>query len=228
MLQILSSFLSLILYLPFIYAQTDDLCGIIETVLPTGPTTVENVVQCACQNTIAEAIEANSVLAAFAAFVGELDAEVLLLGEISSIGETECIYPANAIQQCTLANVCAFTCATGTTLCSDGSCSATCPSSVLRREQLPMVTSAARCPANKEMCRFGRSLKCVDTQTNLVSCGGCMHGRPSKRGQDCSEIPGVDVVSCVGGGCDVKSCIEGYTFNPDSRSCSLTATELSS
>jgi len=78
-----------------------------------------------------------------------------------------------------------------------------------------------QCPANQEMCRFGNSLKCVDTLTNLVSCGGCMNTKLSQRGQDCSEMPGVDVVSCHVGVCIVESCIKGYTFNPEHRSCSL-------
>jgi len=139
-----------------------------------------------------------------------------------------CKYPANAIQDCTRKHLCAYTCASGTTRCSNGKCLKTCPSAaVVRREQLPMATSASRCPANQEMCRFGYSYKCVDTQNSLVSCGGCMHGKPSKRGQDCSEIPGVDAVSCNRGVCDVKSCTKDYTFDPDYRNCSLTANVLS-
>jgi len=179
---------------------------------------------------IPETIAANPVLARYAAFAGLMDAELHLDNLVIAAGVQTCNYPANAIQQCTITNVCAYTCASGTTLCSDGSCSNSCPSAPagLRRDQLPMPTSASRCPANQEMCRFGNSLKCVNTKTNLVSCGGCMHGKPSKRGRDCSEIPGVDAVACLGGVCDVKSCIKGYTFDPDYRNCSLTPTDVSS
>jgi len=238
MLQILSSFLSLILYLPFIYAQFQDTCNFVSSSLPIDSFEDDNVdiSVCLCLDTIPDAIATNPALAAFAAYIGESLAEQILsdlvitgpgLGGMQ--GQT-CHFPANAIEQCTFSNVCAYTCASGTTLCSDGSCSTSCPSApaAARRDQLPMPTSAFRCPAHQEICRFGNSLKCVDTQTSLVSCGGCMHGRPSKRGKDCSEIPGVNAVSCLGGVCDVTSCMKGYTFNPDYRNCSLTATDVSS
>jgi len=230
MLQILSSVLSLILYLPFINADTKDTCGNVVASLPTGPNTFGTFAGCLCEDGLADAIATNPTLHAFAAFKGQAKAERRLDNLItSSSSERVCHYPNNAIPQCTIRDVCAFTCASGTNLCHNGKCHKHCPSAApVRRDQLPMATPAPRCPAKQEMCRFGQSFKCVDTQSSLVSCGGCMHGKASTRGQDCSEIPGVDVVSCNQGVCDVQSCTKDYTFNPDYRNCSLTANDISS
>lgn len=54
---------------------------------------------------------------------------------------------------------------------------------------------------------YTRTFECVDTQTDLESCGGCVdndspHGeRNLHGGRDCSAIPNVDSVRCVSGKC---------------------------
>lgn len=49
--------------------------------------------------------------------------------------------------------------------------------------------------------------ECVDTQSNIESCGGC----PGEgNGQDCTAIEGVADVACVNSVCLVTSCRRGW------------------
>jgi len=59
--------------------------------------------------------------------------------------------------------------------------------------------------------------ECVDTRTNLESCGGCVVpyslGSTSKEvelGVDCTTLPGVSDVGCHRGKCIVRKCRKGY------------------
>jgi len=227
MLQILSLFLSLIIYLPFINADTTDQCAIVMTNVPIGPGATQEFIGCLCKDGIADAIAKDPTLNAFATVVGEMLAEEILDSQIDdSPTEQVCRYPEDAIPQCTFTNLCAFTCGSGKTLCSDGKCKKNCPSAdvdINRRDQLPMPTPASRCPGKQEMCRIGKTFKCIDTQNSLVYCGGCPQAKLSKRGKDCSEIEGADFVSCRRGVCDVESCLKDYSLDPESGTCSLDA-----
>jgi hypothetical protein len=214
---LLTSFLSLIIYLPLINARFTDHCASLNTKLDH-----ERFTMPICDDMIGDAFATNAVLQHYAAKVGLDMAEAVVTQLIAKDSTSKkCSFPENAVEAPTSSDVCAFTCASGTTIC-DGKCKKSCASAVpQRRQQLPMPTSAPRCPLNQEMCRFGQSFKCVNTQTSLVSCGGCMNARRSKRGKDCSEIPGVDAVACRRGVCEVETCLKGYTFNAEDGSCSL-------
>ena len=82
---------------------------------------------------------------------------------------------------------------------------------------------------------------CVDTKNDPEMCGGCLKlaGTSSEDdGQDCTAIPGVNVVKCKRGGCVIgkrhraqakssqpiipiiaESCRKGFTLSDDAKSC---------
>jgi hypothetical protein len=66
--------------------------------------------------------------------------------------------------------------------------------------------------------------ECIDTMTNLESCGGCLEPytlgltpaeiAEQKQGVDCTVLPGVSDVQCLGGRCIVHKCKKGYELVP--------------
>ncbi|VDC03225.1 unnamed protein product [Peniophora sp. CBMAI 1063] len=66
-----------------------------------------------------------------------------------------------------------------------------------------------------------RAWECIDTNTDLESCGGCdLPLTPySLRGTDCSALPGVADVSCHNGSCAVRRCLPGWTVALDRSHC---------
>lgn len=60
------------------------------------------------------------------------------------------------------------------------------------------------CPKSFSACTIGGSkgFECVDTQTSLEQCGGCLE---SGEGVDCTTIPNVSAVGCVAGVCKSSS-----------------------
>lgn len=80
------------------------------------------------------------------------------------------------------------------------------------------------CPGKLAACRIGNSLtgdgyECIDTTSELESCGGCIAGwaqaplgQNETVGVDCSSLPGVAIggVTCNGGVCEVSSCQRGW------------------
>jgi len=51
--------------------------------------------------------------------------------------------------------------------------------------------------------------ECVDVQSNLERCGGCV---TDGVGQDCTLVPGALDVECLVGACAISSCLPGYAF----------------
>ncbi|EIM92630.1 uncharacterized protein STEHIDRAFT_46142 [Stereum hirsutum FP-91666 SS1] len=84
------------------------------------------------------------------------------------------------------------------------------------------------CPSELSVCPLSTShpntldellsngFECVDFQTDLESCGGCGILEPS---HNCMEIPGVQSVSCVIGGCQVNTCESGWVVSAAGNSC---------
>ncbi|GAA5973385.1 hypothetical protein JCM11641_003104 [Rhodosporidiobolus odoratus] len=76
------------------------------------------------------------------------------------------------------------------------------------------------CPASHVACAVGSSLndgyECVNVETNLEQCGGCV---TDGVGQDCTMISGVETVSCEAGRCLVLSCVPGLSVNADGTAC---------
>ncbi|KAJ7445276.1 hypothetical protein FB451DRAFT_1055731, partial [Mycena latifolia] len=154
-----------------------------------------------------------------------------------------CSYPDNATPTCSASNVCGFTCPSNLTpvgsdcacvapnqLCN-GACTAvtTCPSANMRRRDAHLVRSGTICPAGTERCGVWRqwaqqsygAYDCVDTRTDLESCGGCVNplAGDEAAGRDCTQIPGVSAVRCSAGECQVQSCREGWSVASDGHSC---------
>lgn len=83
------------------------------------------------------------------------------------------------------------------------SCQCVKPSRAFKRED-------ALCPKNKTKCvidpEWSDSYECLDLESNLESCGGCMS---QGEGQDCTAIEGAAAVSCVKGKCVVSQWLDG-------------------
>ncbi|WWD01611.1 hypothetical protein V866_008556 [Kwoniella sp. B9012] len=104
------------------------------------------------------------------------------------------------------------------------------PSNVVRRRDRERREAEARkhyslCPDGKRACNVmdseGLSYECIHTDTELESCGGCLHGEfgihrndiegyPS--GVDCTTLPGTSPsgVTCMAGRCTASICVTNY------------------
>lgn len=60
------------------------------------------------------------------------------------------------------------------------------------------------CEAGKATCPVATGWKCVETMTDIDSCGGC----PGS-GTRCRSLPGAKEVSCVRGECIIEECYDG-------------------
>ncbi|OCF34129.1 hypothetical protein I317_01726 [Kwoniella heveanensis CBS 569] len=95
------------------------------------------------------------------------------------------------------------------------------------RERLIKTRSEreALCPGSLHACNvpgaFNDSFECIDTTSELESCGGCAQGFFNDRdaanatlGVDCSSLPGVakGAVTCTSGVCEAFACQRGYTL----------------
>ncbi|KAF8603904.1 hypothetical protein BDV93DRAFT_441693 [Ceratobasidium sp. AG-I] len=153
-----------------------------------------------------------------------------------------CIYPSGAIASCSSSNVCNFTCPNGLTkvgsactcvspklMCNGVCTSASCPSPGLKRRDVYLAKTGTVCPAGTERCGVWSGLRqdyeCLNTQTDLESCGGCVTPFPGEKatGKDCTEILGVSSVQCSSGQCKVESCLEGWKVDTAGRSCTSLA-----
>ncbi|KAF8237843.1 hypothetical protein L208DRAFT_1245223 [Tricholoma matsutake] len=76
------------------------------------------------------------------------------------------------------------------------------------------------CPAGLDACpivgAWRGDYECLDTTTELESCGGCVS---LGRGQDCTAIPGAWNVGCEQGHCAVYTCAGGFELAPHGTSC---------
>jgi len=71
----------------------------------------------------------------------------------------------------------------------------------------------SHCPHQETACpitahTFG--FECIDTQTELTSCGGCV---TKGQGENCLSIPGADAVGCDHGKCVVFTVMPGFILN---------------
>ncbi|EJT98492.1 hypothetical protein DACRYDRAFT_57420 [Dacryopinax primogenitus] len=116
---------------------------------------------------------------------------------------------------------------TGTTWASPPACttpstSSTCPASSQRRRHVS--TRRRECPKDgQKICPIlhGRGgEECVDVETDLESCGGCMDSPPELGGGvDCTQIQGARDVACRKGKCVVSRCAPGWRLNADKSEC---------
>ncbi|GAA5887092.1 hypothetical protein JCM16303_007131 [Sporobolomyces ruberrimus] len=74
------------------------------------------------------------------------------------------------------------------------------------------IVSGEHCPLNEQACPLSSGgVECLDTQTSLTSCGGCVGEGGS--GVNCLAIPGALGVECQAGKCVVASCFRGWQYS---------------
>ncbi|KAJ2927174.1 hypothetical protein H1R20_g9958, partial [Candolleomyces eurysporus] len=76
------------------------------------------------------------------------------------------------------------------------------------------------CPSGLDACPISGLIagdyECLDTATELESCGGCVS---QGKGQDCTSIEGAWNVGCERGSCLVYTCAGGFQLSSDRKSC---------
>ncbi|KZT60708.1 hypothetical protein CALCODRAFT_448152 [Calocera cornea HHB12733] len=105
-----------------------------------------------------------------------------------------------------------------------------CNASPSTRKRDTYVFNDKMCPKGLSLCGVQSSWsntnwECIDTKTDLESCGGCVMGvmgTPSS-GVDCTAIEGVEDVACDGGKCQVFSCAPGYRVSDCGTTCVRTS-----
>jgi len=88
------------------------------------------------------------------------------------------------------------------------------PSQWYRRERRTVDTPNL-CPPTEIACPISANTtghECIDTQTEITSCGGC---ESLNEGENCLAIEGADEVGCESGHCRVFSTLPGYVLNED-------------
>ncbi|RPD65510.1 hypothetical protein L226DRAFT_609627 [Lentinus tigrinus ALCF2SS1-7] len=160
-----------------------------------------------------------------------------------------CTYPPNSRPQCTRDNLCGFSCdppfiASGDScVCQNSSdCGpsppppATCQASgktgrLSKRSTISTLAIAqSACGVHETVCGTfdgtTANFRCVDIQTSLDSCGGCILPSPfglrandRATAVDCTAIPSVDAVSCMSGKCIIQSCLPGWTVDAEGTGC---------
>jgi hypothetical protein len=79
--------------------------------------------------------------------------------------------------------------------------------------------SVPLCPTGLDACPISgltTEYECLDTSTELESCGGCAS---VGQGQDCTAIKGAWNVGCDKGRCKVYTCFAGFLLSADGTSC---------
>ncbi|KAL8287291.1 hypothetical protein RQP46_003743 [Phenoliferia psychrophenolica] len=120
----------------------------------------------------------------------------------------------------------AITCNTPTFLC-DTTTTNTCllaPSQATRSRRRSLDVSSPpsymveRCATqDKTACHVpGFGFECIDTTSNLESCGACPG---TKESTDCSLLPGVAGVECNAGKCQITACDDGFAPEQGWKSC---------
>ncbi|GAA5868275.1 hypothetical protein JCM8547_002302 [Rhodosporidiobolus lusitaniae] len=105
-------------------------------------------------------------------------------------------------------------------MCASGFCSSSSICAAAASQAGSRKKRSIECPAAHIACPVGSTLsdgyECVDIQTNLEQCGGCL---ADGSGVDCTSIYGVESVSCEAGQCLVLSCVPGLNVNALGTAC---------
>ncbi|KAJ8296296.1 Peroxisomal adenine nucleotide transporter 1 [Rhodotorula toruloides] len=101
----------------------------------------------------------------------------------------------------------------GNTMCASGFCSTASVCSLAASPQARRKRSTHVCPANQVACStgLGDGYECIDSQTNLEQCGGCV---ADGTGVDCTAIFGVESVECDAGKCICLVCLGSTSTRP--------------
>ncbi|GLB42741.1 hypothetical protein LshimejAT787_1201900 [Lyophyllum shimeji] len=223
--------------------EVDDLLKVPNVFLPGKSITIGKITACLCISTLPHFMSTNALAISASALVGKPKTNAALTELIRGCPWQSCRYPPHSVPECQHGNPCGFTCKDGYTpypsyrptmcVCNkpftecNGKCGMFhgCPSGYVKRD-LHYGTDK-QCPRGLSACgvlgRGARSWECINTQTELESCGGCTiplyNGQVGPEGRDCTVIEGVSDVSCVKGRCLVHRCMPGYEVNTDGDSC---------
>ncbi|GAA5936814.1 hypothetical protein JCM3775_002714 [Rhodotorula graminis] len=87
----------------------------------------------------------------------------------------------------------------------------------IREEPWETLDSRLLCPVGEQACpifpRMG-TYECLDTRSELESCGGCTS---KGHGEDCTAIRGAQGVTCESGACHVYTCQVGWQLDAGFR-----------
>ncbi|KAI0635190.1 hypothetical protein C8Q77DRAFT_1156513 [Trametes polyzona] len=232
-----------------VYMNSTVLGTLDESEIPTGlPSDVDS---CLCMGNLPQLLSTDAQFAYTVETLGLAAAEQAFSFMISNMPTSQaCVYPQNSQPLCTRENVCGFVCDAPFTAvgnlcicaeadgCSASPLSARKTSSKSRLVKRAVIKSFAAaqttCAAHETVCGTYDGVRggfqCVDTSTNLESCGGCAvphpFGQPpsaSGTGVDCAALPYVEDVSCQAGSCAVRSCRSGWIVNNAGTGCILDA-----
>jgi len=212
-------------------------------ILPGGkPLVAGHVELCLCVSVLPDFIRSNSVGQNVVRYLGEAPAQDFFTNLINSQpNKQQCHYPDHCEPICDWEKPCHFHCKDGfvpddeehptkcicpppNTVCNGqcGSFPNGCGSQTPKRKRAPS------CSSGRTLCGVpggskGKGYDCVDTKSDLESCGGCVvknsFGIETPAGKDCSAIAHVDRVKCKSSSCHVSSCKEGYTPSKTHDSC---------
>ncbi|KAA1472658.1 hypothetical protein DENSPDRAFT_778802 [Dentipellis sp. KUC8613] len=217
---------------------------------------------CLCLSAFPLRLDVDLGLGAVIDLLGLNVVSALLEGVGNGPTSQHCKYPPGATPICEAGNPCGFKCPpplvpkNGQCVCAppysecNGKCGSFpkgCPSSVPRAKRETARLLAARgssittleqanaiCKASETVCGSGtRGWECLDTTSNLESCGGCLTpapfpDAPSATGTDCSAIEAADRVQCLSGKCVVKDCKSGFVVNELGDGCDAVTPVLTS
>lgn len=206
-----------------------------------GPLNFGNIDQCACLSNVPSLVKSNSALSKASSVFGDSKVSDFINSKIHEGGKN-CNYPDHCTPSCTPENPCGFQCTDGYTADGDkcsckppykecnGKCgpASSCPSKSPHKRDADEWKRTAHCNNGHAACGVLWSSKltkhayeCVDAENDLESCGGCsipLH-RGSPVGVDCTSLPGVADVSCMGGSCFIHKCMPGYELAVDNSMC---------
>ncbi|KAJ6491581.1 hypothetical protein DFH09DRAFT_369792 [Mycena vulgaris] len=225
-----------------------DVCGEVEAALKVKvlgiSITIGIIKECLCISTIPQYILGNALTIGAIALAGKAEVIAQLTTMVNECGgRTQCHYPLHSVPLCKSGSPCFFTCKDGYSAYPSGAyptqcvCAAPytecngkcgtyhgCPSTYLAKRD---IRSSQRCHMGLTACgvpgRGANSWECIDTQSDLESCGGCSYSDlfsgSEATGKDCTAIRGVSDVSCISGQCVVHKCMPGYEIGGHHSEC---------
>ncbi|KAJ6558141.1 hypothetical protein B0H19DRAFT_946312 [Mycena capillaripes] len=222
-----------------------DVCGEVDAALkvpnllfPGKSITIGIIKECLCISTIPQYISGNLLVLGAVALVGKEHVITELTAMVNNCASrTQCHYPLHSVPSCKSGSPCFFTCKDGYSaypagayptqcVCSspytecNGKCGTFhgCPSTYFAKRDL---MGGQKCHKGFTACgvpgRGANAWECIDTQTDLESCGGCSWS--DLIGEDCTAIRGISDVSCIKGKCVVHKCRPGYDIGLRNSEC---------
>lgn len=204
---------------------------------------VGHLKSCICVSDIPSLMKTNSIATQASIIAGVSKTHAALNDLITTSNDSHhCSYPDNCSRFCEPDRPCGFECHKGFTpwpkenpkdcickfpnhVCNGKCTSSPCPSQAPHKRNNELKKRAV-CDAGFTACGLYSgssrgSYECIDTTSDLESCGGCfvpLHEK-SSIGVDCTSLIGVADVLCKAGSCFVQSCMPGYQVAFDNSMC---------